>query len=129
MREAVRKMTDDPAVLRIIDQLKLQGKTGKELEKHLGLSNGTFSAWKFANVKSYKKRIDEIAKFLGVTKEYLLEGTMDHINRETITETEKKLIQMFRDMGNDQQKHYIKLGEYLTNLTRYERMDTGTLIE
>ena len=129
MREAVRKMTEDPTVLRIIDQLKMQGKTGKELEKHLGLSNGTFSAWKFGNVKSYKKRIDEIAKFLGVTKEYLLEGTVDHINRETITETEKKLIQMFRDMGNDQQKHYIKLGEYLTNLTRYERMDTGTLIE
>ena len=129
MREAVRKMTDDPAVLRIIDQLNLQGKTGKELEKHLGLSNGTFSAWKFANVKSYKKRIDEIAQFLGVTTEYLLEGTMDHINRETITETEKKLIQMFRNMGNEQQKHYIKLGEYLTNLTRYERMDTRIPIE
>lgn len=129
MREAVRKMTEDPSVLRIMDQLKLQGKTGKELEKHLGLSNGTFSAWKFANVKSYKKRIDEIAQFLGVTKEYLLEGTMDHIDWETITETEKKLIQMFRDMGNDQQKHYIQLGEYLTSLTRYEQMGAGTRIE
>ncbi|MDO4803944.1 MAG: hypothetical protein Q4A32_03880 [Lachnospiraceae bacterium] len=128
MREAIRKMTDDPVVLRIMDQLEMQGKTGKELEKHLGFSNGTISAWKFANVKSYRKRIDEIAEYLGVTREYLLEGTEDNHSREVMTPTEVKLIQLFRGMGNAQQRHYMELGEFLRNLSRYERTEAEVSI-
>ena len=79
MRETVRTMTDDPVVLRIMDQLKIEGKTEKDLVKHLKMANGTFSSWKFANVKSYRKRIGEIASFLGVSSEYLLEGKDDYV--------------------------------------------------
>ena len=121
MRKQVRQMTDDPVVLRIIDQLKLQGKTEKELVGYLGMANGTVSSWKFANVKSYKTYISQIAEFLNVTEEYLLEGE-DDVNN-TITGREIKLIKLFRSMGNEQQKCFMKNAEFLAMSTKYERMD------
>lgn len=123
MRKAVRKLTDDPAVLRIMDQLELQGKTGKELENHLGLANGTYTSWKYRNVKSYRNRIDEIAEFLGVSKGYLIEGIDEYVDANTLTGTEIKMIKIFRSMGNEQQKNYLKTGEFLVMSTKYERMD------
>ena len=57
MRKAIRKLTDDPTVLRIVDQLEETGKTGKELERYLGVSNGTYTSWKYRNVKSYLSRL------------------------------------------------------------------------
>lgn len=123
MRKAIRKLTDDPTVLRIVDQLEETGKTGKELERYLGVSNGTYTSWKYRNVKSYLSRIDDIAAYLDVSKDYLLEGTDRNINREHMTSTEIKLIKLFREMGNDQQKTYMKIGNYLTEATKFERMD------
>lgn len=123
MRTATRKMTDDPVVHRILDQLKLQTKTEKDLERYLGLSNGSISAWKFANVKTYVKQIDRITEYLGVSKEYLLEGTDEYVNKDTLTATEIKLIKTFRLMGNEQQKCFMKNGEFLVMSTKYERMD------
>ena len=123
MRATVRKMTDDPVVLRIMDQLKLQGKTEKELVRHLGLSNSAFSSWKFENGKGYEKRLNEIADFLGISKSYLVEGIDDYINKDTLTATEIKLIKQFRSMGNEQQRNYMKMGEFLVYSTKYERMN------
>ena len=123
MRTAKRKLTDDPTVLRIIDLLKTQGKTEKELVQYLGLSSTAFSSWKFENVKTYRRRISEIADYLDVTKEYLLEGTDEYVNKETLTGQEIKLIKLYRSMGNEQQKCFMKNGEFLAMSTKYERMD------
>ena len=117
------KITEDQVVLRIMDQLELQGKTGKELEKALNLSNGTFTKWKYQNGKSYNKRIDDIAQYLGVKVSYLLDGTDDYVNSETLTGTEIKIIKLFRTMGDEQRKSFLKLGEFLMMSTKYERMD------
>lgn len=122
MRETVRTMTDDPVVLRIMDQLKIEGKTEKDLVKHLKMANGTFSSWKFANVKSYRKRIGEIASFLGVSSEYLLEGKDDYINKDTLTATEIKLLKAFRMMGNEQQITFMKVGDFFATSTKFDRM-------
>ena len=65
----------------------------------------------------------DIAAYLDVSKDYLLEGTDRNINREHMTSTEIKLIKLFREMGNDQQKTYMKIGNYLTEATKFERMD------
>lgn len=124
MREQTRKMTDDPIILRIMDQLSLQGKTEKELVRYLGLSDTAFSSWKFQNVKTYIKRIDDIALFLGVSKNYLINGTDYFINQGTLTATEIKIIKQFRAMGNEQQKNYMKMGEFLVMSTNYEREGT-----
>ncbi len=100
MRKMVRELTKDPVVLRIMDLLKLQGKTEKELVTSLGMSSTAFSTWKFENVKSYRKKITEIAKFLGVSEGYLLYGVDDYINQETMSGLEVELVKLFRSMGN-----------------------------
>ena len=123
MRVAKRTLTDDPVVLRMMDQLKLQGKTEKDLVRSIGMSNTAFSTWKYENVKTYHKHITDIAAFLGVTEQYLLDGTDEYVNKDTMTGTEIKLIKLFRSMGNEQQKCFIKNGEFLAMSTKYERMD------
>ena len=122
MRESVNKLTDDPVVLRIMDQLQLQNLTEKSLLEFLGTSNSLFNAWKYRNVKSYVKYIDRIAEYLGVEKDYLLEGTDSYVNKDTLTATEIKIVGLFRDMGNKQQSTFIGIGEMLVESTQYERM-------
>ena len=122
MREPVNKLTDDPVVLRIMDQLQLQNLTEKSLLEFLGTSNSLFNAWKYRNVKSYVKYIDRIAEYLGVEKDYLLEGTDSYVNTDTLTATEIKIVGLFRDMGNKQQSTFIGIGEMLVESTQYERM-------
>ena len=122
MREPVNKLTDDPVVLRIMDQLQLQNLTEKSLLEFLGTSNSLFNAWKYRNVKSYVKYIDRIAEYLGVEKDYLLEGTDSYVNKDTLTATEIKIVGLFRDMGNKQQSTFIGIGEMLVESTQYERM-------
>ncbi len=124
VRQLKRKVTDNPVVLRIMDQLKLQNKTEKELVRHLGLSDSAFSSWKFKNGKGYEKRIDEIASFLGVTKQYLYDGIDEYINGDTITPSEIRLLKNYRKMGDEQKKNYMKMGEFLVMSTDYERLPT-----
>lgn len=107
-----------------MDQLKLQNKTEKELVRHLGLSDSAFSSWKFKNGKGYEKRIDEIASFLGVTKQYLYDGIDEYINGDTITPSEIRLLKNYRKMGDEQKKNYMKMGEFLVMSTDYERLPT-----
>ncbi len=123
MRIPKNVMTTNPVVLRIEDQLSVQGKTAKDLEKYIGVSNGTYTAWKYREGKSYQKYIDRIAEYLNVTKNYLLEGIDDYVNTDTLTGTEIRIIKQFRAMGNEQQKSYMKIGEFLVMSTKYERMD------
>ena len=65
----------------------------------------------------------EIAEYLGVKERYLYEGVDEHINNDTLTATEIKMIKQFRSMGNEQQKNYMKLGEFLVMAAKYERMN------
>ena len=122
MRTPKGKLTDDPVVLRIMDQLVMQGKTEKELLQKLGMANGTFTLWKYKNGKSYLKKIDEIAEYLDVEKSYLLEGRDDYVNIDSLSGMEIRLIKTFRSMGNEQQRCFIELGAYLQRSTEQNRL-------
>ena len=121
MSKIVRQPTDDPVVLRIEDQLRLQRKTAKSLIEYLGLANGTFTSWKYRNMKTYTKHIDKIAEYLEVSKEYLLEGIDPVLSADKLTSTDLKLLKMFHEMGNEQQKWFMRSGEFMVQLTKYER--------
>ena len=123
MRRPMNELTDDPILLRILDQLQLQGKTEKSLLEYLGVSTTVFTGWKYKNVKSYIKRIDEIAEYLGVDKEYLLEGSNAGINGDNLTATEVKLVSLFRKMGNNEQAAYMKTGELFVQSSEYYRIE------
>ena len=104
MRISKRKLTDDPIVHRIMASLKDVGKTEKELIEYLGMVRGTFTSWKFQNIKSYMSRINDIAEYLNVSPNYLLRGVDDEVNFETLSEAEIQLIKRYRiadDAGKD----------------------------
>lgn len=52
---------------RIIQLLKSQQKTQKNLTDYLGIDKGIFSQWKKGTTESYRKYLEEIAEFFGVS--------------------------------------------------------------
>ena len=113
MVEPKRKMTDDPVVQRIVDLLGERGITEKELIQKLGMSRGTFTAWKYGRVKSYQAHINEIADILEVSPNLLLRGVDNEVNVETLSETEIRLIKDFRSMDNEGQRHTLEMTGYI----------------
>ena len=101
MVEAKRPKTDDPVVLRIMNLLDEKGLTDKELIERLGMARGTFTSWKYGRIKSYQAHIAEIADILDVSPNYLLRGTDDEVDVETLSESERQLIKAYRTAGND----------------------------
>ena len=101
MKESSSKLNDDPVLRRIMDLLQEQNRTDKELIDFLGLSNGVFTKWKYAGVKSYIKHIREIAEFLGTTTGYLLHGVDDDLNQDYLTEDEAKVLQLYRNIDEE----------------------------
>lgn len=112
MRKATRKLTDDPAVLRILEQLKLQGKTEREVEEGIGLASGAFTRWKYVDSKSYMTYIGRIADYLNLTAEYLLDTEDSLVERNSLSESEVRLIKMFRKIDTDKQNCLLKTVEY-----------------
>ena len=108
MRPSINELTNDKIVLKIMELLKIQGKTEKELTDHVGLANTTFTKWKYKGLKSYRKHLDKIAEFLEVTPEYLTEGVDDIINLSTMTTSEIKLLQLYRKMGDNAKEVLLK---------------------
>ena len=106
MRVPTHQLSDDPILRRIIDAIRDSGKTEKSLIDHLQMVRGTFSSWRYKNVKSYMSRIDDIANFLNVSPNYLLRGIDDEVNLETLSEAEIQLVKKYRQ-ADDAGKSYI----------------------
>ena len=56
---------------------------------------GTFSSWRYKNVKSYMPRLDDIANFFNVSQNYLLRCIDDEVNLETLSEAEIQLVKKY----------------------------------
>ena len=82
----------------IIDKINLGlskiGKTGAELEKELGLSHSVYSQWNTGKTKPSKKRLPDIANYLGVTVEWLLEETEIPPSKDDGNDPKAELIQL-----------------------------------
>lgn len=116
MRPAINELTNDPVVLKIMEMLKLQGKTEKDLTEYIGLANTTFTKWKYKGLKSYRKHLGKIAEYLEVTPEYLTEGVDDIINLSEMTTSELRLIQLYRKMGNDTKEILLKTAGHFASI-------------
>lgn len=57
---------------RIMQLLKEQKKTQKQLCDYIGISKNIFTDWKSGRINSYTKYVPQIAEFLGVSSDYLL---------------------------------------------------------
>ena len=116
MRTAINELTNDEVVLKIMELLKLQGKTEKDLTDYIGLASTTFTKWKYKEQKSYRKHLKEIAEYLEVTPEYLTEGVDDIINLSAMTTSELRLIQLYRKMSNDEKNTLLKTAGYFVGV-------------
>lgn len=79
--------------------LKEQKKTQKGLCSYLGISGNVFTEWKARRNFSYRKYLPEIASYLGVSVDSLLEKDRQTEPRETsvaLSAHEKKLIEAYR---------------------------------
>lgn len=104
-----RKKSTDPVLIRIMELLKEQNKTQKELTDYLNLHPNTFNNWKYANTQSYLKRLDDISDFLNVTPGYLIKGNTVGADEEGLTPLEIKLTKKIKTLTIDQQKALLNL--------------------
>jgi transcriptional regulator with XRE-family HTH domain len=128
MRISTHELTEDPVVLRIIQELKLQGKSGKDLEKKVGLSNGMVTKWKYHGSKSYKHFMEKIAAFLNVSVEYLQGLPEKEKSDMELDAVEMKLVNMFRKMSSGERKCMLQSAEYFVNsseLRNYKEIERG----
>ena len=88
------------------------GKAPNVVAKELGISSGSVTAWKQDPTRQPQTRmLYKIADYFGVSVSYLLgneekEKTPDENN---LTEGEKMLLQLFRQVPEDKQPHLIQL--------------------
>ena len=114
MRVPTHQLSDDPILRRIIDAIRDSGKTEKSLIDHLQMVRGTFSSWRYKNVKSYMSRINDIAEFLDVSPNYLLRGIDDEVNLETLSEAEIQLVKKYRQADDAGKRHILEMVEYVS---------------
>lgn len=111
MNISKRKVSQDPVLHRIMDLLKEQRKTQKELTDYLELHPNTFNNWKFQNTKSYLKYLDQIADYLNVTPGYLIRGNSMGADVQNFSPLETKIINNISCLTINQQKILLNLIE------------------
>jgi transcriptional regulator with XRE-family HTH domain len=129
MRKNKNEITDDPVVLRILKILQKQKKTGKDLERELGLSNGTVSKWKYLGIKSYKNHLETIAEYLNVSVEELQNG----FEEDELNADEKCVIAMYRKLSTDERcymkqtiKNMLDLSELRKKIENMSRNESNS---
>lgn len=126
MRTPNGELTNDGTVLRIMQALKTQNKTEKDMERDIGLSNGTFTAWKYRNGKSYRLHIDKIAEYLNVSPNYLLIGIDDEVNMNDMNENEINLVKMYRTLDPKRRKCLMEIIKNFVASAKYEEISRIT---
>jgi len=105
------KIVDDPVLKRIQDLLEKNKKTEKDLVMYLGISNGSFTHWKYTGSKSYMQYIAKIAEYLEATVNYLIYGVDEEISKDEIGVTELDLLRYYRKMKDEQKLCLLKTAE------------------
>ena len=113
MRTPKREKNDNPVVDRIDQLLKEQHKTQKELVNTLGLSNATYTRWRYENGKNYMDHIEAIADFFGVSPNYLIRGDDGELGLETLSKEETELIMNIRSLPREKRNVIFNLVKWL----------------
>lgn len=85
---------------KILRLLKEQNLKQKELCEYLGISNNNFTEWKSGRSTSYKKYLPEIAKYLGVSVDYLV-GTsaVKEVSGKELSEQALEVAELFEKLN------------------------------
>lgn len=88
----------------------------------LGLSQTSFTRWKYDGGKSYMKSMDQIANYLNVTVDYLLRGE-EKITVTDLSPQEVTLIKNFRNVTDNHRTNILEI----TNAFAYQDESTKVL--
>lgn len=75
---------------RIFDELEKQGKDPTNMCKELGIASSTFFTWKTKDKIPATKALQKISKYLGVSIDYLINGTFDNNSSLELTSKDEK---------------------------------------
>ena len=87
---------------RIISEMNRQNKKYVELIEFLDLPRGTFSSWKAGRSRNFCEHLSAIAKFLDVSVEYLVNGSVGENRIENSREQE--LLNCYRRISTQKQE-------------------------
>lgn len=93
---------------KIFELLKSKNINQQTFAQAIGVKKYTISEWKNGKSQSYKKYIDKIADFLGVSSDYLL-GTQDN----ALSAKQSKIIELTSQLTENEQEEVIKYAELL----------------
>ena len=126
MREPKGELTNDPVVLRIMECIKQNGITEKDMMLGVGLDKGSLPAWKYRGSKSYNRYIDRIADYLGVSPDYLLRGVDKDVNMDAMTNDEIMLIKKYRSLDHVSKIIIVDVVDNYLNSMKYEEISRIT---
>lgn len=108
----------DPVVQRIMDAAKQKGLDQKTLAFEIGVRPQAITEWKKGVTSSYTKYLPQIAETLGVSVEYLLNGTKEKSETQPgsgLSEGEQLLISLFRMLSQEDKDAVLRIVQAAAN--------------
>lgn len=93
--------------------LEYTGKSQKEVAKYIGVTPTSLNEW--IKAKKYPRidKIELLARYFGILKSDLIEEKGDNkslpIDKSSLTDGEKMLLELFRQIPEDAQKMYLEV--------------------
>jgi transcriptional regulator with XRE-family HTH domain len=100
-------------------QMELKDVSRKDLSETLGISYFTITAWVNGTKYPRMDKVEMLANYFGIQKSDLIEDKTAE-EKETpgeivLTEDEKMLLNLFRQIPEDQQKVFLEMGRVYAN--------------
>ena len=95
--------------------LSISGKEQKEIAEEIGVATSTFNDW--VKGKNYPRidKIEKLANYFRIKKSDLIEDKKSTPEEAKLTEGEELLLNLFRQIPEDQQKVFLEMGRVYAN--------------
>ncbi|HBG1029190.1 TPA: helix-turn-helix transcriptional regulator [Clostridioides difficile] len=112
-------------ISRILDLMKKNNITAKQLTNDLEISNSSVSDWKKGKGKPSSDAIVKIAEYFNVTTDYLLLGiTCNKTNNTNLTENDHEILSLLHKFDERNQIKFISKVEDLADKMLEKENDT-----
>lgn len=103
---------------RIIEQTDKLGISGKELGNLLGLKKSPLTDWKNKKSNPTLEQLTKMCEIFAMDADYMLFGKMHNSTKQSLTENEKELLELFQKLPDREQIKFIgRLEEAVNNMT------------
>ena len=99
----------------LVFYLSICGKEQKEVAEDIGVATSTFNDW--AKGKKYPRidKIELLANYFKIKKSDLIEDKKISPEEATLTEGEKMILNLFRQIPEEQQQVFLEMGRVYAN--------------